>query len=105
MRTGNFGEVWGFLMQNGRELMRRNGLPMPVQVYICEAHQKKRFVSSVVYFVVGRIYLPDGGTVHRRKRVGILPCAPMSGDTASALNQKGNVVNAITGYYCRLMTP
>ena len=34
----------------------------------------------------------------------ILPCAPMSGDTASALNQKGNVVNAITGYCCHLAT-
>ncbi|MBR5014696.1 MAG: hypothetical protein IKY16_08880, partial [Bacteroidales bacterium] len=99
------GAGWDFLMQSGRELMHRNGLSLPVLVYICEAHQKKRSVCSGAYFVVEKMYLPGGGIVLRRKRVGILLCVQMSGDMVSASNQKGNVVNAITGYYCRLMTP
>ena len=80
MRTGNFGAGWDFPMQSGRELLCRNCLPLPVQVYICEAHQKKRSVCSGAYFVVGKMYLPGGGIVLRRKRVGILLCVQMSGD-------------------------
>ena len=70
MRTGNFGAGWDFPMQNGRKLLRWNCLPLPVQVYICEAHQKKRSVCSGAYFVAGKMYLPGGGIVLRRKRVG-----------------------------------